>query len=146
MKRLLFLSAVLSLSLGLMAQGTIQDYGTYIDFNYSTGDTISVGKDNITHILSRRDRVFIFTNHPVDVSTKPQNQLLIINPTDFGYSDIHTLRMYLAATLFRRYVETYSYDNGNLDTVSYYYNGTLQYQVVYGYTDALVTSKTVIEP
>ena len=145
MKKLLLLFG-LFLSAGLFAQGTIKDYGSYIDFNFTGGDTISVGKKNITHLLTRRDVLFVFTNHPLDNSTKPQNQLLIINPSDFGYSDTHTLREYLAAVLFQKYAETYSYDNGNLDTVSYYYNGTLQYQVVYGYTDALVTSKSIITP
>jgi len=146
MKTLLVLFCLFIMSIGLNAQGTIVDYGSYIDFNYVGGDTLSVGKDNITHILTRRNVVIIFTNHSIDMSTKPQNQLIVINPSDFGYSNTPTLRRYLAAILFKRYTEYYSYDNGNLDTVSYYFNGTLQYHVVYGYTDALVTSKTIITP
>ena len=147
MKKLLFIFCFLGLW-GLSVRGqtsTIQDYGKYVGFNYASGDTVFVGKDNITHIISRRDVVILFTNHAPDESTKVSNQWLVINPDDFGYT-MNYLRRYLAAMFYKAYTETYSYDNGNLDTVSYYYGASLQYQVVYGYTDALVTSKTIITP
>lgn len=125
--------------------GTIVDYGTYLSFNFATGDTIAVGKEQVTLVRSRRGVVFIITSHYWTNDKKP-TALLIITPSDFGYASSAALQDYLAVVFFKAYRETYSYDNGNLDTVSYYQGANLQYQIVYGYTDALVTSKSIITP
>ena len=121
------------------------DHGTYLSFNYATGDTINVGKEQVTLVRSRRGVVFIITSHYWTNDKKP-TALLIVDPAAFGYASVTALQNYLAVLFFKAYTEIYSYDNGNLDTVSYYYNSTIQYQVVYGYTGAVVTSKTIINP
>jgi len=145
MKKLTFLFLLMFFGLGLFAQtGTIKDYGTYIDFNYASGDTVSVGKLNVTHILIRREEVFIFTNHAPDGSTNVKNHWIVITPSDFGYSSAVSLRMYLSAICFNAYREVYVYDGGNLDSVKYYYGSQLQYSIDYGYTGTVVTSKTIV--
>jgi len=145
MKQFLLIIALLAMVAVAKAQtGTIVDNGPYITFNYASGDTVSLGKENIVLVKDSNDEVYIMTSH--QWRSDRVTRIIHLDPDDFGYSSVGTLRDYLAAISFKAYREVYSYDNGNLDTVSYYHGSNLQYQVVYGYTNALVTSKKIITP
>ena len=143
MKRIFLLLALLAMVAMAEAQtGTIVDNGPYISFNYASGDTVCLGKENIVLIKAHNDEVFIMTSH--QWRSDRITRIIHLDPDDFGYSSTGALRDYLATISFNAHTEVYSYENGNLDTVSYYYNSERQYRVVYGYTDALVTSKTIV--
>lgn len=143
MKKLFFLFALLSMVAMARAQtSTIVDNGPYIAFNYASGDTVNLSKGTIVLVKDSNDEVFIMTSH--QWRSDRVTRIVSLDPDDFGYATPGALRDYISAICFRAYKEVYSYDNGNLDTVSYYYGTELQYQVVYGYTNALVTSKTIV--
>lgn len=143
MKRIFLLFALLAMVAMVGAQtSTIEDNGPYISFNFDSGDTICLGKENIVLVKASGDDVFLMTSQRW--SSDRITRIVRLEYDDFGYASAGALRDYLAVISFRAYTEVYSYDNGNLDTVSYYQGSNLQYHIVYGYTDAVVTSKTIV--
>lgn len=148
MKKLAFIIALLAMVAMAEAQtGTIVDNGTFITFNYSDGDTVNLGKENIVLVKDSNDEVFIMTSH--QWRSDRVTRIVQLDPDEFGYSSAGSLRDYLAAISFKAYREVIVYDEttNNLDTIHYYYGDELQYSVVLGYDDAFrVISKTIINP
>jgi len=143
MKKLLLIFGLSAILIGAKAQtGTIVDNGPYFTVNYPSGDTVSVGKDNIVLVKPNGGEVFIMTSH--QWRSDRVTRIIHLDPDDFGYASTSTLREYLAAIAFRAYREVYVYDGGNLDSVKYYYGSQLQYSIDYGYTGTVVTSKTIV--
>lgn len=145
MKRIFLLLALLTVVAMVRAQtSTVEDNGTYITVNYADGDTVCVGKEMIVLMKAHNDVLYIMTARKW--SPGQLTKIVSMDPDEFGYSSFTALRNHMAVICFNAHLEVYSYDNGNLDTVSYYYNTELQYQVVYGYTGSVVTSKKIINP
>lgn len=143
MKKLIIIISLLACVIAVTAQtSTIVDNGTYITVNYADGDTVCVGKDMIVLMKAHSDALYIMTARKW--SPGQLTKIISLDPSEFGYASLTALRDHLATICFRAYKEVFSYDGGNLDTVKYYHGTDLQYQVVYGYTGSLVTSKTII--
>ena len=143
MKKLIILLGLLACFSAIKAQtSTIVDNGTYITINYADGDTVCVGKDMIVLMKASNGDLYLMTARKW--SPGQLTKIISLDPTEFGYASLTALRTHLACICFRAYRETYSYEDSNLDTVKYYYGSDLQYQVVYGYSGTLVTSKSIV--
>lgn len=144
MKKLILCISLIVCVIAIKAQstGTIVDNGTYISLNYSNGDTICIGKGMIVLMKAHGNSIYLMTARKW--ASDKVTKIVSLKPADFGYASLTALRNHLATICFQAYKEVYSYDGGNLDTVKYYYGSDLQYQIVYGYTGSLVTSKTIV--
>lgn len=118
---------------------TLTDYGNFITINYDTGDTISIGKAS-SDVYMKNGKTYIVPSSGINYV----NRTISLEYADFGYATNHELWMKVASLIYRVYDEVYSYEDSNLDTVSYYYDSERQYRVVYGYSGTLVTSKTIV--
>lgn len=139
MKKFLIL-ALLAISTMVFSQtGTLVDMDSYIQVNYSSGDTVCIGKSNVVYLKVVSNEVYVMGSNQWGKGAIVQ--IISLNPTQFGYTATE-LRNYLAAAIYKTYTTTYHYTDGNVDTVSYYVGDTLQFKTAFTYTAGAVTEKT----
>lgn len=141
MKKLILI-CIVSLSLAAYGQtGTIVDNDTYFQVNYPSGDTVSIGKDQVVHLKTASGVVYMMNSNRW--SNDNVTKIIALKPTDFGFSTTTALREYLSKICFRSYSVTYTYDgSGNLTTVSNYIGDSLMFTVTYSYDGSTITGKS----
>ena len=142
------LAAFFLLSTPTQAQGTISDFGDYVSFEYSNGDTISIYKDNVVSISSNEDDyVYVWGND----SRGSRRALMELTADDFSsFSNTYDLRKRLEALFFGYDYTTYSNIVGsqNIDSVKYYditaTDTVLLFLEVFTFSGDTIQTKTIL--
>lgn len=138
MKKLIYL--LLFVPVGLFAQ--IKDYGTYVQFQFDR-DTVDLPKSKVGAVVVWGDSVSLLPPaQNVFISRDVVSALMVIDPSDFSWTNRYNLRQYLSDIVFDNLTEQMNQATSP-DTVFYLYGtDTVSYKRL-GYTN---DSLTVVYP
>ena len=130
---------------GYLYGQSIEDYGTYVQFN-STTDTVVIYKDKVAAVWPWGGQVSLIRDAgPLDKFRGTDQALYRVNPTYYGYTTVWECFNVIAPMFGSAYTVGFGYTNDTL-TAGYYIIGTdTVYTETYGYTDGNLTSVTTTQ-
>ena len=135
MKRLIFLFTMLACMVVTQAQ-SIVDKPESVVFYHENGDAQSIIKKHVGALDINNSKVVLLTTVG----------RFAMSTEEFGFDTDSLFFIYLDATIGHNYYETYNWTDGNMDTISYSYNSTVQYYEVMGYINDSLISRKIVEP